>query len=180
MENCALSTFFPFFKAAAYNRRDAICRPSCASSGFCRRRWKRRERIIVLLLLVTRAPLLNSLFSSRILPEIERENGCRFFYPERGKRGRRKKTIPHTREREREETGSKARNAKFRIEYHRRSRRGYERKGNDRLRGISSGRNLANSWGFNLLSEMKIPRSNPIFPPLFETDKHLLSSLVVL
>lgn len=102
MENCALSTFFPFFKAAAYNRRDAICRPSCASSGFCRRRWKRRERIIVLLLLVTRAPLLNSLFSSRILPEIERENGCRFFYPERGKRGRRKKTIPHTRERERE------------------------------------------------------------------------------
>lgn len=100
MENCALSTFFPFFKAAAYNRRDAICRPSCASSGFCRRRWKRRERIIVLLLLVTRAPLLNSLFSPRILPEIERENGCRFFYPE-PKRGRRKKTIPHTRERER-------------------------------------------------------------------------------
>lgn len=45
----------------------------------------------------------------------------------------------------------------------------------------ADGRNLANSWEFNLLSEMKIPRSNPIFPPkLFETDKHLLSSLVVL
>lgn len=177
MENCALSTFFPFFKAAAYNRRDAICRPSCASSGFCRRRWKRRERIIVLLLLVTRAPLLNSLFSPRILESNEKTD-VDSSTQNRNEDGERKRY--HTLEREREETGSKARNAKFRIEYHRRSRRGYERKGNDRLRGISSGRNLANSWGFNLLSEMKIPRSNPIFPPLFETDKHLLSSLVVL